>query len=234
MRPLRVPLQPGEAAEFERPGRDVVPLLLDRLGAYCSICERPLLQEVLAWDAETGSTISAYSPFAPSVRSLLLCRTCDAFQSVHLGHPPVLPFEGPTFTVGGPRLFEYPSSGAVRGPSETILYFALDRPPQVDPRARLRLWTRRTADAAAERVRNDPTGLEAHWLPHLIVATGFLSVWAEALLEHLEDLDRVGGFFNIAREQISVFFPGTDWARFLHPPLDPFPTPATTPLGRSR
>jgi hypothetical protein len=222
MRPLLVPLKAAEAFEYERPGQDVVPLLLDRLGSYCSICERPLLEQAFAWDSETGTTVSALSPLALSTRLLVLCRTCEAVQAPRDDSTGrlMLPFEGPTFTLGTDRLFDYNWQGAIVGPPETLDYFALERPAEVDTRTRLRVEAWRGANHAARRLAEDDFGLERRLLPHLIVATGFLSMWASTLLEAFGSADRVREFFGSARDEIAGFFPGTDWSRMVQRPME--------------
>jgi hypothetical protein len=225
MRPLIVPLEPSEAARYAEPGQDVVPLLLDRLGSYCSICERPLLENAFAWDSETRTAVSPLRRATPSSRLLLLCRTCDQIQaewpSWFEAVPDLtLPFEGPTFTLDERRLFSYGWQGEVLGPVDTVLFFGLRLPESLDPRARLRGWTWRGANHASRRLAEDESGREWRVLPHLIVATGFLSTWASTLLDAFGSAPPVHDFLTTARDRLPGFFPGTDWGRMLGEPME--------------
>jgi hypothetical protein len=76
MRPIEKVGLPTAAA-----GRSIVGLLLQRLGPYCSICERPLPDECWLWDKTTGAVLSSKFPLgADSVtdwdRFLVLDKNC--------------------------------------------------------------------------------------------------------------------------------------------------------------
>jgi hypothetical protein len=221
MRPLIAPLPEARADDAARSPRDIVPDLLDRFGAYCSICERPLMEAAFAWDSETGRTVSPYQPALASPQSLLLCATCEAVQAErdNSAGDLSLPFEEPTFApfvsyYPDGSMFPRPAVGA--GPAElTLWYFGLLQRRETDPRVRLQGRTWKVAERAVERLLIDETGLETLWLPDLIAATGFLSLWVAFLAEALPKPEALSDFLGQAQKRNPDFFPGTDWDRLL-------------------
>jgi hypothetical protein len=195
---------------------DPVPALIDAFGPYCAICERPVRERAFAWDPVAGRTITDGAAAAAPV--LLLCPTCEAVQARRRrpDGPLALPSEGISFTAESPRSFRYLRSGRVRpGPvgtesaDATIRLFRLAGAGRDDPRPSLRAETWRTIDAVAAEVRRAPGTPD--WLPQLMAATGFLSVWVSGLTQHLRGPEPVVDMLRSARER-PEFFPGTDWA----------------------
>lgn len=221
MRPLIAPGPEAQADDAKRFHGAIVPVLLDRYGAYCSICERPLLEAAFAWDSKTGRTVSPYQHESASSLALLLCATCEAVQAERDDDTAALtlPFDEPWFPsfviyYRNGSMYPYPAFGA--GPVEkTLDFFGLILPSEADPRVRLQERTWNIAERAVERLRIDETGLETQWLPDLVAATGFLSLWVALLAEGLREPAAVSDFFGRARERTPGLFPGTDWDRLL-------------------
>lgn len=226
MRPLLPAAQPGTSLVPER-GADAVPVLLDLLGPYCSICERPLLEEAFPWDPLPGALVSPYRAEPPSPGCLLLCATCAEAQVPH--EVPTAELElpdeavvampdvpGATTTGHG---YSYGPDGSMTGlgaaARRTIAYFDLDRPPTADPRARLRGEVAVMAVEAVPRLEAGGSS-ELLWLAQLVSTTGFLSVWLSAL-GRWSGARALEPFAVQANEAVPSFYPGTDWARLLPP-----------------
>jgi hypothetical protein len=244
MRPLvavESDLAIGTRFEVER-----VAMLLDALGPYCSICERPLLERAFPWSATLGATETRFARDSPGPW-LVLCVSCEESQarSATVGpagfsiptaqrsfnqdpddwaivqttaepEPLLLPFDQVTFSVAPPRMFEYTVDGDVRvgditlAAATTIRRFQLTGGERDDPRRVLRSRTWRIARQAtvelAEGLRQQPA-----WLPELMVATGFLSLWIEALYGRFNRPEPVIDVLESGRRELVTFFPGTDW-----------------------
>jgi hypothetical protein len=227
-------------------GVDRVAMLLDALGPYCSICERPLLERAFPWSAALGATDSRFARDSPGPW-LVLCVSCEESQvraatagpggvsiptaqrsfSQDTDHwaivqttaepePLLLPFDQATFSVAPPRMFEYSADGDVLvgdrslTAAATIRRFQLTGGERDDPRRvlRSRTWriARQTTLELTEGLNQQPA-----WLPELMVATGFLSLWIEALYRRFDRPEPVIDVLETGRREVVSFFPGTDW-----------------------
>lgn len=230
MRPV-LPVEGRRLAYEPEPGADVVPALIDSLGPYCSICERPLLEEAFAWEPGTGTLVSPYRVEPPAADCLPLCATCASAQAERQDDPaglelpdsavlvlPDAPGSGvvlPDERSGG---YFYDRDGSVvahgDAAARTVDYFQLDGPPWADPRARLRGQVSVLASGAVSRL--DHRSEEWVWLPQLVATTGFLSVWLTAVARW-GGPDLLEEFVRRALDSVPMFFPGTDWDRMVPP-----------------
>lgn len=92
------PLKPDIAGPTDRAP---VETLTAARGAYCAICERPLISTGFVWSAALGQTVSAQRRGAAD-RSLLLCVNCEHDQAAHEPVDPdtlALPLDDTTFAL---------------------------------------------------------------------------------------------------------------------------------------
>ena len=226
---------------------DRVAILLDALGPYCSICERPLLERAFPWNAVVGATESRFALDSPGPW-LVLCVSCEESQARSATPRPggrisipiaqqsfsqdtddwamvqattepealLLPIGETTFSVAPPRMFEYSADGDVQvgdgslAAAATIRRFQLSGGGRDDPRRVLRTRTWRIAREATLELPGE-TDRQPPWLPELMVATGFLSLWIEALFGRFDQPQAVIDVLETSRREVVTFFPGTDW-----------------------
>lgn len=235
MRPLLQPrIEMIESLAADR--IDLTPWLLDVMGAYCGICERPLFERAYVWDALTGELLSMRRTGMPSNQLILLCLTCASVQQQRRDDPAALalPFTAQlSLPVGGGRAplswsaagFAYLNDAVVGldSPSaRAITYFQLNGGPS-DPRVTLRQRAAVVARTARQRAVADyaerPTTYRLRWIAHAMVNTGFVSTWLTEFFADPAASEVITVLVAESMEAVPGFFPSTDWSRVTPPDI---------------
>ena len=102
------PLLPGSIGRSVGSSPDA---LAATRGAYCSICERPLISTGWVWSTDSGETYSPTGGDPPPLEAaLLLCANCERDQATGKPIEPeslALPIRDATFTLDGSSPFVY-------------------------------------------------------------------------------------------------------------------------------
>jgi hypothetical protein len=111
MRPLKPIAQLADLGRAAQDRSVLEAMLIDARGSWCSICERPVLEQAWAWDIasqvtvpETESVVDVQSDW------LLLCRNCQDAQACMAprgGDDLSLPPSDDTFALDGTGVFHY-------------------------------------------------------------------------------------------------------------------------------